>query len=33
MTDFDRQVAEVNVCVSIMNGDTALGVRVTEPPE
>ncbi len=29
-TDFDRQVAELQVCVAILNGFTALGILVTE---
>ena len=28
--DFDRQVAEVQVHIAIMNGDTALGIPVTK---
>jgi hypothetical protein len=29
--DFDRQVAELRVHVAVLNGDTALGIPVTEP--
>ena len=29
--DFDRQVAEFQNCVAVMNGFTALGIPVTEP--
>ena len=29
--DFDRQVAEIQVRIAILNGYTALGVPVTEP--
>ncbi len=28
--DFDRQVAEVQIRVAVMNGYTALGILVTE---
>ncbi len=28
--DFDRQIAEVQVRIAIMNGDTALGTPVTK---
>ena len=28
--DFDRQVAEFQICVVVMNGFTALGIPVTE---
>jgi hypothetical protein len=28
--DFDRQVAEVQIRVAVMNGYTALGIPVTE---
>lgn len=28
--DFDRQVAEVQVHIAVMNGYTALGIPVTE---
>lgn len=29
--DFDRQVAEIQVRIAVLNGDTALGIPVTEP--
>jgi hypothetical protein len=29
--DFDRQVAELQIRVAVLNGYTALGVPVTEP--
>ena len=29
--DFDRQVAEFQIRVAVMNGFTALGIPVTEP--
>ena len=29
--DFDRQVAEVQVRIAVMNGYIALGIPVTEP--
>ena len=29
--DFDRQVAEFQVRVAVLNGYTALGIPVTEP--
>ncbi len=29
--DFDRQVAEVQVRIAVMNGYTALGIPVTKP--
>jgi len=29
--DFDRQVAEVQVRILVMNGYTALGIPITEP--
>lgn len=28
--DFDRQVAEFQICVAVLNGFTALGIPVTE---
>ena len=28
--DFDRQVAELQVRIAVLNGDTALGIPVTE---
>lgn len=28
--DFDRQVAEVQICIAVMNGYTALGILITE---
>ena len=28
--DSDRQVAEVQVCIAVMNGYTALGIPITE---
>ncbi len=28
--DVDRQVAELQVCIAILNGDTALSIPVTE---
>lgn len=28
--NFDRQVAEVQIPIAVMNGDTALGIPVTE---
>ncbi len=28
--EFDRQVAELQVRIAILNGDTALGIPVTE---
>jgi hypothetical protein len=28
--DFDRQVAEVQVRIAVMNGYTALGISITE---
>jgi hypothetical protein len=28
--DFDRQVAELQVCIAVLNGYTALGIPVTE---
>ena len=31
--DFDRQVAELQVRIAVMNGYTALGIPVTEPVE
>ena len=31
--DFDRQVAEVQVRIAVMNGYTALGIPVTKPVE
>ena len=29
--NFDRQVAELQVRIAVLNGDTALGIPVTEP--
>jgi len=29
--DFDRQVAEIQIRASILNGYTALGIPITEP--
>ncbi|EPX78646.1 hypothetical protein Salmuc_04227 [Salipiger mucosus DSM 16094] len=29
--DFDRQVAELQIRAAVLNGDTALGIPVTEP--
>ena len=29
--DFERQVAELQVRIAVLNGDTALGIPVTEP--
>ncbi|SDF46500.1 hypothetical protein SAMN04488567_0432 [Limimaricola pyoseonensis] len=28
--DFDRQVAEIQICIAVLNGFTALGIPVTE---
>lgn len=30
---FDRQVAGVQVCIAVLNGDTALGIPVTDNRE
>jgi hypothetical protein len=29
--DFDRQVAEFQICAAVLNGDTALGIPITMP--
>ncbi len=31
--DFDRQVAEIQIRIAVLNGFTELGIPVTEPVE